>query len=93
MPYHTAMDLGDERYREGMGGAQRLDDKLLRLIADLHGLEGCNRHFGYCADIGVGLGPDCDFWFHTFGSLLINGQRWLQRYIILFFSVNGSIFI
>ena len=31
MAYQTTIDLGDERNREGLGGAQRLDDELRRL--------------------------------------------------------------
>ena len=75
MAYHTTIDFGNERYREGLGGAQCLDDELLRVIADLQGLERCNRHFGYAADIGVSLAPDFDFRFHASGFLLLNAQR------------------
>ena len=75
MPYHKGIDFGDERYREGLSGAERLDDELLRVIADLQGLERCNRHFCYGADIGVSLAPDCDFRFHASGFLLLDGQR------------------
>jgi hypothetical protein len=45
------------------------------VVADLQGLERCDSHFGYGANIGVSLAPDCDFRFHASGFLLLNGQQ------------------
>jgi hypothetical protein len=35
-----------------------------RVIADLQGPERCNRHFGYCANIGISFASDSDLWIH-----------------------------
>ena len=39
MAYHPAIHFGDKGNREDLGGAQRGDDELLRVIADLQGLK------------------------------------------------------
>ncbi len=44
MPYHPAVHFRDQRYRKSFGGTQRLDDELLRVVADLQGLERCDSH-------------------------------------------------
>jgi hypothetical protein len=64
MSNHAAIHFCDERYREDLGGAQRGDDELLSVIADLQGLECGDSHLGYCACIGVGFAPDCDLPIH-----------------------------
>jgi len=76
MPDHTAVHFCDERYREGLGGAQRLDDELLRVVAYLQGLERRDGHLGNRADIVVRFVPDNDLGTH--GLLFLS--RVSQRY-------------
>ena len=66
MPDHPAIYLCDERDRECLGGAERHDDELLRVIADLQGSKRGNGHFGYRAHIGIGLVPDNNLRMHGF---------------------------
>ena len=60
MPYHSAIHFCDQRYRESIGGAQRLDDEMLRVVADLQGLERCDGHLSDRANIVTRLVPDND---------------------------------
>lgn len=76
MPYHPAIRFRDERHREGLGGAERLDDVLLRVIADLQGLERGDGHRGDRARIGPGFVPDHDLRAHRFSLIpLANGTH------------------
>ena len=78
MPYHTAIGFCDERYREGPGGAQCRDDELLRVLADLQGLERGDSHLGDRAHIGIGFASDNDFRIHGVFKELENGAEGLN---------------
>jgi len=49
--------FGNQRYCKRIVFAQRLDDKLLCVVAYLQCLEGCNSHLGYRGNIGFFLVP------------------------------------
>ena len=66
MAYHTTIDFGDERYREGLSGAERLDDELLRVIADLQGPKRGYCHLGDRPHIELGFAPDNNLRIHGF---------------------------
>ena len=51
MSYHSAIHFCDQRYRKSFGGTYRLDDELLRVVANLQGLERCDSHLSYRANI------------------------------------------
>ena len=65
MTYYVAIQLCNERYREGLGGAERVDDELLSVIADIQGPKRGDCHLGYRAHIGVGFAPDNDLRIHV----------------------------
>jgi hypothetical protein len=58
----TAVQFRNQRYGEGLGGTQGLNDELLRVVADFQGFERSNCDFGYRTDIGVSLVPDNCAW-------------------------------
>ena len=64
MPYHATIHFRDQRYRKSVSGTERLDDELLRVVADLQSLERCDSHLGYRANIVMCLVPDNDPWIH-----------------------------
>ena len=66
MPHHSPIQFGDERYREGLGGAQRDDDELLRVPANLQRLERGNGYFGDRVRVGGRLVPDKKLRLHGF---------------------------
>ncbi len=77
MTYYTAIHFCDKRYRQGLGGAQCLDDELLGVIADLQRLKRRNGHLGYRTHIGIGFAPDNDLRIHVIRVtplLLTNGH-------------------
>ena len=55
MPDHTAIQFGNQRYRKRLGGTQRLNDELLRVVADPQGVERCDRKVEGRAAFGVSL--------------------------------------
>lgn len=60
----TALELCDQRQAEGSGGAERLDNVVLGLVADFQELKrGCG-HLGYDRDILVGFASDLDAPLH-----------------------------
>jgi hypothetical protein len=73
MSYHSAIHLGDQRYRKSFGGTKRLDDEMLRVVADLQGLERRDSHLGYRANIVIRLAPDNDLFLHGLNSLPSSG--------------------
>ncbi len=77
MTYCTAIHFCDERYREGLGGAQCLDDELFSVVADLQRLKRRNGHLAYRAYISLGFAPDNDPRVHVIRVtplLLTNGH-------------------
>jgi hypothetical protein len=58
---------------------ERLDDELLRVVADLQGLERCDSHLSYRANIVMRLVPDDDLWIHGLIFLFLAGQRKAER--------------
>lgn len=65
MPNHAAIQFRDQRYREGLGRAERHNDELLRVVADFQRFERSDRHFGYRVDIRLRLAFDEDPGFHV----------------------------
>lgn len=68
MTRHTAIDLRNKRYREGIAGTQCLNYKLLGMV-DLQGVEGSDRHVRYGIDIGIHFASDSDFDVHGIGFI------------------------
>ena len=60
MPDDTAIQFGNQRYRERFRGAQRFDNKLLRVMADCQGAESSYGHHGYRVQIVVRFISDFD---------------------------------
>jgi hypothetical protein len=58
----TAVQFRNQRYGQGLSGAQGLYDELLRVVADLKAFERSNCDFGYRTDIGVSLVSDNHAW-------------------------------
>ena len=75
MPYHPAVHFRDQRYRKTLGGTQRFDDALFRVIADFQGLEGCESDLRYRGNIVLSLVPDNDLWIHVLICLRPAGLR------------------
>lgn len=74
MPHDAPIHFRDKRDRERFGGAQRGNDKLLRVIADCQGPKRSDCHLGNGADIGVRFTPDVYLVFHVPGFLFFIGQ-------------------
>lgn len=65
MPYYLSVDFRDERYRQGLGRAQRRNDELLSVPADFQCLERGDGHLAYCAHIGFGFASNNDLQIHS----------------------------
>jgi hypothetical protein len=74
VPHHSAIHLCDQRYGTSLSGTQRLDDELLRVAADLQGLERCDRHLSDRANIVMRLVPDHDVAVYGLTFLSLPGQ-------------------
>ncbi len=74
MPYNTAIEHSNKRYRERLGRTQCLYDELLGVIADFEGHERGDGHLGYRFDINGQFGPDNDLWIHVVHVPLVAGQ-------------------
>jgi len=66
MTYHMAIHFCDERYREGLGCAQCLDNELFCVIADLQGLKRGDGHLDYLVYIGNCFTSDYNLRIHVF---------------------------
>ncbi len=60
MTYYTVIQFCDERNREGLNGAQCLDDELLYVVTDFQGLKRGDGHLVYCLHIGICFTPNND---------------------------------
>lgn len=65
MSYDLTIHFRDERYRKSFGGAQCLDDEVLRVIADGQRLERGSSHITYCSYVGIGLAPNGNLGTHA----------------------------
>jgi hypothetical protein len=74
MPDDPTIRFRHQRHRKGVGGTQRPDDEMLRVAADLQGLESRHSDLGYRTDIVRGLAPDNDVWIHGLKVLLAVGE-------------------
>ena len=61
MPDDAPVHLGHQRNRQGAGGAQRLDDELLGVVADRQRREGRDGDVGDGVVVGRGFGADDDW--------------------------------
>jgi hypothetical protein len=60
MSNYAPLHLRHERNSQGIGGAERGNDELLRVIADRQSAEGSDCDVSNGTDIGIGLTPDKD---------------------------------
>jgi len=64
LSYNPAINFRDQRYRQGVSGAECRDDELLGATADFQGLKCGDGHITYRVNISGCLAPanDLDLW-------------------------------
>ena len=73
MPHYLPIHFCDQGHRKSFGGPQRLDNRLLRMVADLQGLECCDGHLSDGGNIGMRFVPDNVLWIH--GLFIVKESR------------------
>ena len=58
MPHYAPIHFGHERNSERLGGAQRVDDELLRMVAGCQSIERSDGDFSDSADVGARFTSD-----------------------------------